>query len=121
MRRAGAAHRPRKLGVDFIRSGWGLCFSLTLLYTLALAALLPLASTRLNRPLVLDYSLLNLYVLATPGLLLPLLWWFIAQPLGASSNSSWAAFPLAATALVGGAHGRRVDREHQPGDVWAAA
>src|SRR4029450_1260648 len=35
--------------------------------------------------------------------LLPLLWWFIAQPLGASSNSSWAAFPLAATALVGAA------------------
>ncbi len=97
-------HRPRKpFGVDFIRSGWGICFLLTLLYTLSLAALLPLAPARLNRPLLLDYSLLNLYVLATPGLLLPLLWWFIAQPLGASSSSSWAAIPLAATALVGAA------------------
>ena len=95
-------HRPRKpFGVDFIRSGWGICFLLTLIYTLSLALLLPLAPSRLNRPLLLDYSLLNLYVLATPGLLLPLLWWFIAQPLGASSSSSWAAFPLAATALVG--------------------
>jgi hypothetical protein len=97
-------HRPRKpFGVDFIRSGWGICFILTLLYALALAVLLPLSPARLNRPLVFDYSLLNLYVLATPGLLLPLLWWFIAQPLGASSNSSWAAFPLAATALAGAA------------------
>jgi tetratricopeptide (TPR) repeat protein len=97
-------HHPRKpFGVDFIRSGWGICFLLTLLYTLALAALLPLAPARFNQPLLLDYSLLNLYVLATPGLLLPLLWWFIAQPLGASSNSSWAAFPLVATALVGSA------------------
>ena len=97
-------HRPRKpFGVDFIRSGWGICFLLTLLYTLSLAALLPLAPARFNRPLLLDYSLLNLYVLATPGLLLPLLWWFIAQPLGASSGSSWAAFPLTATALVGAA------------------
>jgi hypothetical protein len=97
-------HRPRKpFGVDFIRSGWGICFLLTLVYTLALAALLPLAPARFNRPLLLDYSLLNLYVLATPGLLLPLLWWFIAQPLGASSSSSWAGFPLAATALVGAA------------------
>ncbi|HEU5103839.1 MAG TPA: tetratricopeptide repeat protein, partial [Roseiflexaceae bacterium] len=97
-------HHPRiPFGVDFIRSGWGICFVLTLLYTLVLTALLPLTPARLNRPLVLDYSLLNLYVLATPGLLLPLLWWFIAQPLGASSNSSWAALPLAATALVGAA------------------
>src|SRR5262249_21686399 len=98
-------HRQRKpFGVDFIRSGWGVCFLLTLLYALALTALLPLVPpARLNRPLLLDYSLLNLYVLATPGLLLPLLWWFIAQPLGASSNSSWAAFPIAATALVGAA------------------
>src|SRR4029078_10486160 len=97
-------HPLRKpFGVDFIRSGWGICFLLTLLYTLSLAALLPLAPARLNRPLLLDYSLLNLYARATPGLLLPLLWWFIAQPLGASSSSSWAAFPLAATALVGAA------------------
>ncbi len=95
-------HHPRKpFGVDFIRSGWGICFLLTLLYTLSLAALLPLVPARLNQPLLLDYSLLNLYVLATPGLLLPLLWWFIAQPLGASSSSSWATFPLTATALVG--------------------
>jgi hypothetical protein len=97
-------HHPRRpFGVDFIRSGWGICFLLTLIYTLALAALLPLSPARFNQPLLFDYSLLNLYVLATPGLLLPLLWWFIAQPLGASSSSSWAAFPLAATALVGGA------------------
>ncbi|MDQ2999316.1 MAG: hypothetical protein M3R61_19970, partial [Chloroflexota bacterium] len=95
-------HQPRKhFGVDFIRSVWGICFLLTLLYTLSLAALLPLLPAPLNRPLLLDYSLLNLYVLATPGLLLPLLWWFIAQPLGASSNSSWAIIPLAATTLVG--------------------
>jgi len=95
-------HQPRKrFGVDFIRSVWGICFLLTLLYTLSLIILLPLLPLPLNRPLLLDYSLLNLYVLATPGLLLPLLWWFIAQPLGASSSSSWAAFPLAATALVG--------------------
>src|SRR5262249_882226 len=89
--------------VDFIRSGWGICFLLTLLYTLALVALLPLSPTRFNRPLLLDYSLLNLYVLATPGLLLPLMWWFIAQPLGASSSSSWAALPLVATRVVGAA------------------
>ncbi|MEO7908084.1 MAG: hypothetical protein ABIV47_00405, partial [Roseiflexaceae bacterium] len=95
-------HQPRKhFGVDFIRSVWGICFLLTLLYTLSLAALLPLLPAPLNRPLLLDYSLLNLYVLATPGLLLPLMWWFIAQPLGASSNSSWAVIPLAATAIVG--------------------
>jgi hypothetical protein len=98
-------HRQRKpFGVEIIRSGWGICFLLTLLYTLALVALLPLGPARLNTPLPwLGYSLINLYVLATPGLLIPLIWWFVAQPLGANSASSWAALPLAAVTVAGAA------------------
>jgi hypothetical protein len=98
-------HRQRQpFSVEIFRSGWGICFLLTLVYTLVLAALLPLAPTTLNTPLpVLGYSLINLYVLATPGLLIPLVWWFVAQPLGANSNVSWASLPLAAAALAGGA------------------
>lgn len=95
-------HRPaRHFSVEIVRSVWGMCFLATLLYALALLALLVLWPGPLNQPMLLGYSLVNLYVVATPGLLIPLLWWFVAQPLGANSHTADAPVPLIATALVG--------------------
>lgn len=94
--------RRRPFGVDVVRSFGGFFFTLTLLYALALLVLLPRAPGLLSVPLPgLGYSLSNLYVLAAPGLLLPLLWWFVAQPLGASSARHSSLLPLVGTALVG--------------------
>lgn len=96
----GVPRRP--FGVDIVRSASGVCFLLTLLYALILVALLPLAPGALHTSLPgVEYSLSNLYVLVTPGLLLPLLWWFVAQPLGASSARAWTEVPLTLTALAG--------------------
>lgn len=88
-------------GVEFMRGFWGFCFSLTLLYALLLVILLPLTPGMLVTPLPgLGFSLSHLYVLATPGLILPLLWWFIAHPLGAHRARS-SILPLLMTAVAG--------------------
>ncbi|HEX9438058.1 MAG TPA: hypothetical protein VF909_00195, partial [Roseiflexaceae bacterium] len=42
----------------------------------------------------------NLYIIAAPGLLIPLLWWFVTRPLGASSATTGGAIPLAVTAAI---------------------
>jgi hypothetical protein len=95
--------RPRRFfSVEIIRSVWGLCFLATLLYALVLVLLLTLRLAPVNQPMLLGYSLVNLYIVATPGLLIPLLWWFVAQPLGANSFTAGAPTPLIATAAVGG-------------------
>jgi hypothetical protein len=94
-------HRPRThFSVELIRSTWGMCFVVTLFYALALLGLLLLAPAPLHQPLAFGYSLINLYIVATPGLLLPLIWWFVAQPLGANSATSGAAGPLVLTSLL---------------------
>ena len=96
-------HRPRRFfSVEIVRSVWGMCFLATLLYALALVLLLTLRPVPVNQPMLLGYSLVNLYIVATPGLLIPLLWWFVAQPLGANSFTAGAPTPLIATAIIGG-------------------
>ncbi|HBY94463.1 MAG TPA: hypothetical protein DEP84_10965, partial [Chloroflexi bacterium] len=91
----------RSLGVELVHGFWGLCFTLTLLYSVLLVTLLPLMPKALMRPLpVLGYSLSHLYVLATPGLILPLLWWFIAHPLGASRARA-SVLPMIMTGVAG--------------------
>lgn len=95
--------RPRKrFSVEIVRSGWGICFLITLAYALALLLLLALQPAPLHLPVLFGYSLVNLYVIATPGLLIPLVWWFVAQPLGANSIAAGNATPLLATAAAGG-------------------
>src|SRR5581483_6673934 len=85
-------HKPRRhFSVEIFRSTWGLCFVLTLFYALTRLGLLLLAPAPVLQPLLFGYSLINLYIVATPGLLLPLIWWFVAQPLGANSVTSGAA------------------------------
>ena len=97
-------NKPRThFNVEIVRSAWGFCFLLTLFYALALLGLLILAPAPVHQPLLFGYSLINLYIIATPGLLLPLIWWFVAQPLGANSVTSGAAMPLILTTALGAA------------------
>jgi len=87
-------------GMELIRSAWGVCFSATLLFALLLLLLLPVLPRLLLTPLPGSaLSLSHLYVLVTPGLLLPLVWWFVARPLGASGFRSPAANRLVIIAL----------------------
>ena len=94
---------PRRcFNAEIVWSVWGVIFALTLLYTIMLVVLLPQAPALFSLRLpLLGYSLSNLYVLATPGLLLPLLWWLVARPLGASSAHSAAGLPLALVTVLG--------------------
>jgi tetratricopeptide (TPR) repeat protein len=78
---------------EIARSISGVVFGLTLLYIVVLIVLLPVAGDALARPLpVIGYSASQLYMLIVPGLVLPLVWWFVLQPLGAA-RSHTAALP----------------------------
>ncbi|MEN9933687.1 MAG: hypothetical protein RLZZ387_266 [Chloroflexota bacterium] len=94
--------RYRAFSTEIIRSFHGLLFLLTVLYALALIALLPLMAWLFQTPLpLLGYGLDDLYVLAAPGLVLPLVWWFVAQPLGAAHLRSATTARLLVTTVVG--------------------
>lgn len=92
----------RPFGVEIVRSRGGVCFLVTLVYALVLVGLVPLLPVDAGEQvLTFRYWLTNLYIVAAPGMIMPLLWWFVAQPLGASSLRRWSVLPLAATALLG--------------------
>jgi|GEM_PF-3148385 len=93
--------RARRFTVEIIRSVSGAFFFLTLLYIAMLAVLSARAPLQLQQPIPqLGYSLNDLYVLVAPGILLPLLWWFVAQPLAARIVRGRATLALVMTALV---------------------
>lgn len=96
--------RRSHFDAELVRSWSGVCFLIALAYTLALVALLPLVAGLLTRAIPpTSYSPANLYVIAAPGMLLPLLWWFVAKPLGANAATANRALPLIATALAAAA------------------
>ena len=94
--------RRKCCSVNLARNGWGIVFFLTLGYMLLLLLLLRVQPTWTQMPITqISYSLSNLYVLITPGLLLPLLWLFIGRPLGVSSARTTLQLPLLMTAIIG--------------------
>ncbi len=95
--------RSHLLKVEIIRSLSGAVFLSTLGYTIILALIASFVPDWLSISLpVLGYSLSDLYVLVAPGILLPLLWWFVSQPLAARAVRGRAEVALIATALIGG-------------------
>ena len=94
--------RRKCYSVNLARNGWGIVFFLTLGYMLLLLLLLRVQPGLTQMPIPqISYSLSNLYVLITPGLLLPLLWLFIGRPLGVSSARMTLQLPLLMTAIIG--------------------
>jgi GTPase SAR1 family protein len=77
--------RFRSFSMEVVASLSGIIFALAVLYAMALALLLPLAPGLFEATLPrIGYSLADLYVIAAPALAIPLVWWFVAQPLGAA-------------------------------------
>jgi hypothetical protein len=96
--------RYRSFNMEVVASLSGVIFALAVLYALALALLLPLAPALFEAELPrLGYSLGDLYVLAAPALAVPLVWWFVAQPLGATHARASATMRLAITAAAAAA------------------
>jgi hypothetical protein len=95
--------RWRGFTVEILYSISGVFFSLTLLYTTLLVTLTALGVQALQLPLPLaGYSFSDMYVLVAPGLMLPLLWWLVAQPLAARAIRGGALLPLTLATLAGG-------------------
>ncbi|HWQ11451.1 MAG TPA: hypothetical protein VNL77_01555 [Roseiflexaceae bacterium] len=102
--RARFGTRYRSFDMEIVRSLSGLVFLLTVLYALALVLLVPVAPAPFETMLpAAPYSVGDLYVLAAPCLVLPLAWWFVAQPLGAARARAAATRRLLVTATAGGA------------------
>ncbi len=96
--------RWRRFSVELVRSLSGLLFLLVLIFSLLLAVLTIFQQAILQAPLpLLRYTLNDLYILVAPGLLLPLLWWIVIQPLAARAVRGEAFIPLSVAALTGSA------------------
>ena len=94
--------RWRRFSVELVRSLSGLLFLVVLFFSLLLAVLTIFQQTILQTALpLLGYSLNDLYILVAPGLLLPLLWWFVIQPLAARVVRGAAVIPLSMATMVG--------------------
>lgn len=93
----------KRFPVEMIGSLSGVLFLAVVLFSLLLAILTIFQVAILQSPLpLLGYTLNDLYILVAPGLLLPLLWWIVIQPLAARAIRGGAFIPLIMAALVGG-------------------
>jgi hypothetical protein len=95
--------KSHRFTVELVRSVSGFIFAMTLVYITLMALLGAIQPQLLQQPLpALGYSLSDLYVLVAPGLMIPLIWWFIAQPLQARTVRARRERALGATAVAGG-------------------
>ncbi|MBC8161954.1 MAG: hypothetical protein H7Z42_12125, partial [Roseiflexaceae bacterium] len=94
--------RHYSYSVELVRSRLGLIFCATLAYAAGMLLLLRFAPATAFSPIALvDYSLSSLYVLITPGLLLPLIWWFVFKPMGVFHSRASARLPLLVATAAG--------------------
>ena len=94
-RRQAKPEYLKTYSIDLVHSGWGVLFCLMLGFTVLMLTLLRFWPDLTSQPIgQTDYSLSTLYVLIAPGLLLPLLWWFVAQPLGVWRERETLFIPL---------------------------
>ena len=97
-----ASTRHHSFSTEMVRSRVGLIFCATLIYAIVMLVFLRLSPENSRRPIpFIDYSLSSLYVLITPGLLLPLIWWFVFKPLGVFQSRSLIRFPLLVATAIG--------------------